>query len=425
MSQIIDGLVKTFEALGYPGIGILMFLEVLFPPIPSEVIMPWGGSIAKNPLDAVFVALAGTIGSMAGAIVFYYLGKFVGTARLVKFANKYGRWLTVSGKDIRKADAWFDKYGIWVVFFCRFIPGIRSLVSLPAGVAEVKIVPFLLLTLLGTSLWNIGLTFGGYALKENYTQIDHIMGGWGKYILGGCVAILAIIYIWRLVLQMREKPEPEETEAQVTAQNWSPEVPGTEQPAWNAQQPQQQPTWGQQQPQQQQPAWGQPQQQSAWGQAAFSGAPQGSSPDVTVVRHSTPQQPAWGQQAQPAWNAQQPQQPAWGQQPVWGQPQQQNADPDATVIRRPGPPFQPQSGAPVQQQGSMPQVQPQQQGFMPQVQPQQQGFMPHVPSMPGIGNSPFTPQQQQPAANGNEATVVQRPWTAPQQGQQQNPWKPL
>jgi membrane protein DedA with SNARE-associated domain len=210
MQQLIDSLVHTMEALGYPGIAILMFLEVIFPPIPSEVIMPFGGSVAaKGQMNLFGVVLAGSIGSMAGALVFYYLGKILGTERLVAFANKYGRWLTVSGKDIRRADAWFDKYGYFVVFFCRFIPGIRSLVSLPAGVAEMKVVPFLILTLIGNIIWNFVLTYAGFLLGDNYEQVDRYIGGWGKYILLALAVLLAILYVFRLVKQMREKPEEE------------------------------------------------------------------------------------------------------------------------------------------------------------------------------------------------------------------------
>jgi apolipoprotein N-acyltransferase len=169
--------------------------------------MPSAGfAAAKGELNLVAVVLAGSIGSMLGALVFYYLGLFLGTNRLVTLANKYGRWLTVSGKDIQRANTWFDKYGYTVVFFCRFIPGIRSLVSLPAGVAAMKILPFLLLTLIGNIIWNFLLTYAGYLLGDHYVLVDRYIGDWGKYVL----AALAVWYLIRLIQQMREQPETTE-----------------------------------------------------------------------------------------------------------------------------------------------------------------------------------------------------------------------
>jgi membrane protein DedA with SNARE-associated domain len=219
---MLEWIQTIMDTLGYPGIAILMFLEVVFPPIPSEVIMPLGGFASnKGSLNMFGVVTAGTAGSMAGAIVFYYVGKIVGTERLVMLADKYGKWLTVSGEDVKKADHWFDRHGEKVVLLCRLVPGIRSLVSLPAGVAMMKIVPFLLYTLIGTVIWNIALTGAGYFLGKNYELVDQYMGDSGKIVLGVLAALAVILYVVRLVQQMR-KEEKKRAAVPVNAQNAQP-----------------------------------------------------------------------------------------------------------------------------------------------------------------------------------------------------------
>jgi len=215
---MLEWVQTIMDTLGYPGIAILMFLEVVFPPIPSEVIMPLGGFASnKGSLNMFGVVTAGTAGSMAGAVVFYYVGKIVGTERLVMLADTYGKWLTVSGEDVQKADHWFDRHGEKVVLLCRLVPGIRSLVSLPAGVAMMKMLPFLLYTLIGTVIWNIALTGAGYFLGQNYELVDQYMGDSGKIVLGALAVLAVILYVVRLIQQMR-KEEQKRAAASVSTQ---------------------------------------------------------------------------------------------------------------------------------------------------------------------------------------------------------------
>jgi membrane protein DedA with SNARE-associated domain len=245
---MFDWIHTIMNTLNYPGIAFLMFLEVVFPPIPSEIIMPLAGFTASNgSLNVIGVILAGTVGSMVGAVVFYYLGKIVGTERLVMLADKYGKWLTVSGKDVRKADYWFDRHGNKVVFFCRLVPGIRSLVSIPAGVSEMKLLPFLLYTLVGTLIWNIALTYAGFALGENYEVVDQYMGDSGKIVLGILVVLAATWYTVRLVRQKKEETQSQQAQtAQPQQQTWAPPPSPATPQSWA--QPQQQ-TWAPPQPQ--------------------------------------------------------------------------------------------------------------------------------------------------------------------------------
>jgi membrane protein DedA with SNARE-associated domain len=235
---MLDWIQTIMDTLGYPGIAFLMFLEVVFPPIPSEVIMPLGGFASnKGSLNIFGVVTAGTAGSMAGAVVFYYVGKIVGTERLVMLADKYGKWLTVSGEDVKKADHWFDRHGEKVVLLCRLVPGIRSLVSLPAGVALMKMIPFLLYTLIGTVIWNIALTGAGYFLGKNYELVDQYMGDSGKIVLGVLGVLAIILYIVRFVQQMR-KDEQKRAAVALNTQTVQPfSVP--QQQTWQQQQAQQ------------------------------------------------------------------------------------------------------------------------------------------------------------------------------------------
>lgn len=177
------------DTLGYVGIALLMLLECVFPPIPSELIVPLAGfATVRGDYSFFWVCFAATVGSVLGALVLYYLGKLVGGERLMGWADKYGKWLGVSSKDITRAIGWFDKHGMLVVFFCRFIPGIRSLISIPAGMAGMPMLPFLTLTTLGSALWVIALAYGGVLLGENYAVV-------GQYIDPVSKAVLAAVLL--------------------------------------------------------------------------------------------------------------------------------------------------------------------------------------------------------------------------------------
>lgn len=140
---MLEWVQNTMSSLGYPGIALLMFIENIFPPIPSELIMPLAGFTAvRGDLSFVGVVLAGALGSLLGQLPLYYLGRWVGEDKLVAWADRYGKWLTVSGKDIRRADDWFDKHGHKTVFFARLVPGVRSLISIPAGLSEMHLPTF-------------------------------------------------------------------------------------------------------------------------------------------------------------------------------------------------------------------------------------------------------------------------------------------
>src|SRR5919199_2128955 len=178
-----EWILSTMASLGYGGIGLLMFAENLFPPIPSELIMPLAGfTVSQGKMNFVLAVLAGVVGTILGALPWYYAGKLVGERRLKRLADKYGKWITVSGQDIDKAQQWFNHYGNNAVLFCRLVPGVRTLISLPAGISNMPLVPFLIYSTIGTTLWVTLLTFLGYVLGNNYELVDEYLGPVSKIV---------------------------------------------------------------------------------------------------------------------------------------------------------------------------------------------------------------------------------------------------
>lgn len=150
----------------------MMFLENVFPPIPSELIMPMAGFwSAMGNMNIIAVIIAGTAGSVLGALPLYYLGMVFDEKRLYALTEKYGKYLLIKPSDITNATHWFNKHGKAVVFFGRMIPAIRSLISIPAGMNRMPMLPFLVLTTLGSAIWTILLAYAGYVLGANYEQM--------------------------------------------------------------------------------------------------------------------------------------------------------------------------------------------------------------------------------------------------------------
>jgi len=189
-----DWIIRIIETSGYFGIVFLMFLENVFPPIPSEIIMPLAGFIvSKGERTFLGVALSGTIGSVLGALPLYYAGYFIGERRLERFVDEYGRWLTISRKDLEKAKKWFDRHGRTAVLFCRLVPGVRSLISIPAGIKKMPIISFLGYTAIGASFWTVILTYAGYVLGAKFGQVEKYLNP----ISYGVLLAIVLIYCKR------------------------------------------------------------------------------------------------------------------------------------------------------------------------------------------------------------------------------------
>jgi membrane protein DedA with SNARE-associated domain len=181
---------------GYLGVFALMALENIFPPLPSEMIMPFAGFVvARGELGLVGVLVAGTLGSVAGALPWYYLAKVYGRDRLKKLATRHGRWLTVTPQDIDESLQAFDKHGGKAVLFGRLVPAVRTLISVPAGIAEMPLPKFLLYSTVGALAWTGLLTATGFLLEDKYTEVSKYVDPVSKAILG----LLLAWYLYRVV----------------------------------------------------------------------------------------------------------------------------------------------------------------------------------------------------------------------------------
>ena len=184
------------EDFGYIGVFLLIMIENLFPPIPSEVILTFGGFMTtETNLTVTGVIIASTLGSVVGAIILYGIGAIVGIQRIERFVDKWGKILRLTSKDIHKANAWFEKYDVWTVFFCRFIPLIRSLISLPAGLAKMNFWIFLILTTFGTLIWNMVLVNLGAKLGNSWETVVHYMDIYSDFAYAAIVLIFLVVVI--------------------------------------------------------------------------------------------------------------------------------------------------------------------------------------------------------------------------------------
>jgi membrane protein DedA with SNARE-associated domain len=172
-----DWILNWIGSGGYLAVALLMLLENIFPPIPSEVVMPVAGIVAGHGnLNIGLVILFGTIGAVAGQLLWYWLGLRIGEDGLKRLARRHGRWLTVTPRDIEKADDWFDRHGHKAVFLGRMIPGVRTLISLPAGLSEMPLRRFLIYSTLGSGMWTAALALVGFALGERSETVTSWVG---------------------------------------------------------------------------------------------------------------------------------------------------------------------------------------------------------------------------------------------------------
>lgn len=189
-------ILETIAAGGYWGILFLMALENVFPPIPSEVIMGLGGiNVAQGRMEFWPLLIAGSIGSTIGNYVWYMAGRRMGYQRLKPFIDRWGRWLTLEWHDVEAMIDFFQRHGRWVIFVLRFSPLMRTMISLPAGLAHMGRVQFLTYTIAGTTIWNILLIGAGYYLGNNFGALEKYTGP--VTIL--TIAVIVGAYVWRVV----------------------------------------------------------------------------------------------------------------------------------------------------------------------------------------------------------------------------------
>ncbi len=191
-----DWIVSVITQFGYPGIVFLMLLEAVFPPIPSELIIPFAGySAASGALNPILVVLAASLGSVLGMIPWYVAGRLFGLERCKWLADRFGRWLTLSSRDVDLADRWFDRFGWTIVFFGRLLPIIRTLISVPAGLTGMPVPLFFAASLAGIVLWNSILVGAGYVLHEQYHLVESFIDPLTYVVIGGIV----VTYLFRVM----------------------------------------------------------------------------------------------------------------------------------------------------------------------------------------------------------------------------------
>ena len=203
--EIISESVKENVNLAYFVICFAMFLENIIPPIPSEIIMPLGGYfVYQGNLNFYILVIFGLVGTVLGALPWYYLGRFLNEKKLASFIDSKGKFIGISSRDLNKSKLWFDKYGVSLVFWGRLIPGIRTLISVPAGIELMPLKKFLVWTSLGSLIWVVLLTFLGYVLGENYKIIESYIDNF-KVFIKPIFIIISALLIFKYLKKIKVK----------------------------------------------------------------------------------------------------------------------------------------------------------------------------------------------------------------------------
>lgn len=182
----------VIEQLGYLGVALLVVLENVFPPIPSEIVLPFAGFVALRGTNSVaLMILFATFGSVIGALIMYWIAAVIGDDRLHAFTRKFGKWVQIREVDLTKAEEWFDRHAMAAVLIGRCVPLIRSVVSIPAGFRRMKLVPYIVYTFIGSLAWNIALVGAGAILGENWERVGEVIAAYQWLIIVAVVAGIA------------------------------------------------------------------------------------------------------------------------------------------------------------------------------------------------------------------------------------------
>ena len=195
----MNWIAEIMEAFGYPGIVLVILIENLFPPIPSEIVLPFAGFMTTQGSLTLFgVVVAATFGSVLGALALYGVGVWFGRDRIYWIARRYGRWLTVGEQDVQRAEDWFARYGIWTVFFCRMVPVLRSLISIPGGLVRMNLAVFVLYTALGSVIWNLLLSGVGAVLGAAWPAVSRWVNLYQDVVIALLALAVAAFLLYRL-----------------------------------------------------------------------------------------------------------------------------------------------------------------------------------------------------------------------------------
>ena len=209
LSSLAQWVQDVIEQLGYVGVALLVVLENVFPPIPSEIVLPFAGFVAQQGSDSVvLMILAATVGSAIGALIMYWIAAIIGDERLHAFTRKFGKWVQIREADLTRAEEWFDRHATSAVLIGRCVPLIRSVVSIPAGFRRMKLVPYIAYTFLGSLVWNILLIGAGALLGDNWERVGDVMSPIQKLVeltVVVAVAVFAWLRVRSLLQQKRAK----------------------------------------------------------------------------------------------------------------------------------------------------------------------------------------------------------------------------
>ncbi|MGC9469047.1 MAG: DedA family protein [Anaerolineae bacterium] len=206
LSAINEWALSIIQTLGYPGLGLVMFLENVFPPIPSEVVLPLAGWLTLDDATGftlLGVTIVGAIGSVAGAFFFYALGKWFDESRVRYLLKRFGKWFMLSESDLDVALSWFDRWGEYVIFFGRMVPIVRSLISVPAGLASMHVGRFSLYTAIGTALWSFLLAYAGRLLGAQWSLVAEFIDRYETLVI--IAVVLAAVYFFVNRFRKRRK----------------------------------------------------------------------------------------------------------------------------------------------------------------------------------------------------------------------------
>tara|TARA_Y100001968_G_C19452986_1_gene770072 strand:- start:5915 stop:6568 length:654 start_codon:yes stop_codon:yes gene_type:complete len=198
--QLIGNAVEANQWIGYLTILLAMFLENLIPPIPSELIMPLGGFyVHQGQLSFVPVVLSGLLGTVLGAFPWYGLGRLVNEQKLERWLKRYGKWIGIRPEELSRSREWFSRYGTALVFWGRLVPGIRTLISVPAGIELMPLIPFLIWTSAGSLIWTVLLTVAGMALGESYANVELWINPVSSLVKILLIFAFLCVFIWVLL----------------------------------------------------------------------------------------------------------------------------------------------------------------------------------------------------------------------------------
>ena len=200
-SSLATWVQDVIEHFGYLGVALLVVLENVFPPIPSEIVLPFAGFVAQQgSYSVVLMILAATVGSVIGALIMYWIAAIIGDERLHAFTRKFGKWVQIREADLTRAEEWFDRHAMSAVLVGRCVPLIRSVVSIPAGFRRMKLIPYIAYTFLGSLVWNVLLVGAGALLGENWERVGSYVGIF-QWIVIAVVAVVVVRFLWTHVVR--------------------------------------------------------------------------------------------------------------------------------------------------------------------------------------------------------------------------------